>query len=73
MDLLRLKGYLKARKMTTLQDIATHFRSDMATVAPMLDIWIGKGKLRKHHGTLGCRKGCCHCDPAAVVTYEWIE
>lgn len=73
MDLVQVKKYLKDHKLATLQDIATHFRTDPGAVAPLLDIWVGKGKLKRHNGNLGCRKGCCQCDPAAVISYEWVD
>ena len=59
------------RKLATLRDIATHFRMETDTVTPMLDMWIRKGKLKKHDSNLGCRKGCCKCDPSTIETYEW--
>ena len=72
MDLIQIKQYLKERKLAPLQDIAIHFRADVDTVQPMLDIWVRKGKVKKHAGDLGCQKGCCKCDPAAIITYEWV-
>jgi putative ferrous iron transport protein C len=68
-----IKQYLMKRKLVTLQDIATHFRMTTGTATPMLDLWIRKGKLKKHDGHIGCQKGCCACDPATIVSYEWIE
>lgn len=73
MDLIQIKQYLKERKFAPLQDIAIHFRADVDTVQPMLDIWVRKGKAKKHTGSLGCQKGCCKCDPATIETYEWID
>ena len=67
-----IKQYLKDRRLATLQDLAVHFRTDAHTLTPMLDLWVRKGKMKRHAGSLGCRKGCCRCDPAAIVTYEWM-
>ncbi|MBL0715302.1 MAG: FeoC-like transcriptional regulator [Desulfosarcina sp.] len=69
---IEIKQYLIERRLATLQDIAIHFRKETDTVTPMLDMWIRKGKLKKHDGDLGCQKGCCKCDPATIETYEWI-
>ena len=67
-----IKKYLVERKLVTLQDIAIHFRAKTETIVPMLDLWVKKGKLKKHDDTLGCQKGCCHCDPASIQAYEWV-
>jgi putative ferrous iron transport protein C len=72
MDLIMLKKYLQERRIAPLYDIALHFRSDVTTIEPMLDLWIHKKKVKKHSGSLGCRKGCCACNPATIVSYEWI-
>ena len=69
---IEIKQYLRERKLATVNDIAVHFRMESAAVAPMLDIWIRKGKVHKHDSNLGCQKGCCKCDPATIETYEWI-
>jgi len=67
-----IRQYLSERKFATLNDIAVHFRKTTETVSPLLDLWIRKGKVVKYDNNLGCRKGCCKCDPAAVITYEWV-
>lgn len=73
MDLIQLKHYLRARKIVPLQDAALHFKVDVETVRPLLEVWINKGKVRKHAGAVGTCKGCCKCDPATIETYEWLE
>lgn len=70
---IEIKKYLSQRKLATLNDIALHFRMTTEAVAPMLDLWIRKGRVKKHDGNLGCRKGCCKCDEAAIVSYEWLD
>ena len=70
---IEIRKYLTERKLATLQDIATHFRTETGTVVPMLDLWINKGKVKKHDNSLGCQKGCCQCHPASIVTYEWLS
>lgn len=73
MDLVQLKQYLRQRKVVPLQDMALHFRVDVETVRPLLEVWINKGKVRKRAGAEGACQGCCKCDPATIETYEWIE
>lgn len=71
MDLLQLKAYIQKRKMASLADIANHFRTNPLTIAPMLDIWIRKGKINHHTCNHSCSGGCCSCEPATVKIYEW--
>lgn len=73
MDLIQLKQYLRDRKITTLQDAAYHFNVDVETIRPLLNIWVAKGKVRKHSAAGTACKGCCKCDPATIETYEWID
>ena len=73
MDLIQLKSYLRTRKIVPLHDIALHFRTDVATIRPLLAVWIGKGKVRQRPGSAAPCKGCCQCDPATIEVYEWIE
>jgi hypothetical protein len=70
---IEIKHYLSRRRLATLNDVAMHFRMDAGTVLPMMDMWIRKGRVRKHNNASGCRKGCCKCDPATITTYEWID
>ena len=72
MDLLKIKQYLRERKLVPLQDVATHFRVDVEAIRPLLDVWVNKGKAKRHANNLGCQKGCCKCDPASIETYEWL-
>lgn len=58
--------------MAPLQDIAYHFNMEPATIRPMLEKWLIKGRVRRHNNNLGCAKGCCKCDPAIIETYEWL-
>ena len=71
MDLIQLKQYLRERRVAPLQDVALHFKVDIETVRPLLEVWINKGKLRKKGGAAGACKGCCKCDPATIEIYEW--
>ncbi len=72
MDPIQLKKYLKKRKIVPLMDILNHFRVDKGFVEPMLDLWVRKGKVRRHTGTGNCQKGCCKCDPSMIEFYEWV-
>ena len=71
MDLIRMKHYLQQRRIVPLQDMARHFRVDVNTVRPLLDVWVRKGRVRHLAGARPPCNGCCQCDPATIEIYEW--
>ncbi|MDX9841004.1 MAG: FeoC-like transcriptional regulator [Desulfobulbus sp.] len=73
MDLIRLKRYLQEHRIVPLQDMARHFRVDVDTVRPLLNVWIRKGRVRHLAGVKPPCKGCCQCDPATIEVYEWTD
>ncbi|WP_448872931.1 FeoC-like transcriptional regulator [Desulfobulbus propionicus] len=73
MDLIQLKHYLRSRRITPLQDAASHFQVDVETIRPLFEVWIGKGKVRRRMGAGSACKGCCKCDPATIEIYEWLD
>jgi hypothetical protein len=72
MNPIEIRKYLHQRKLATLNDIAVHFRMTADAVRPMLDLWMKKGKVKKHENGPGCSRGCCKCDPATLEIYEWL-
>ncbi len=72
MILSDIKRYLSARGQATLADMALHFQSSPDAVRGMLEVWAGKGKVRRHLATASCGSSCSKCDPASVEIYEWI-
>ena len=72
MILSDIKRYLSARGQATLADMALHFQSSPDAVRGMLDVWTGKGKVRRHLAAASCGSSCSKCDPASVEIYEWV-
>jgi len=70
--LSQIKGYLEQRGQASLADIALHFDSKPDAVRGMLEIWIRKGKVRKHQLNSACGSSCCTCDSDTTEIYEWI-
>lgn len=72
MILSDIKRYLSERGQSTLTDMALHFHSSPDAVRGMLEVWAGKGKVRRHLANPSCGSSCSKCDPASVEIYEWI-
>ena len=53
MDLIQVKKYLQERRAVTLKDVSTHFNQNADTVRPLLDTWVGKGKVKRSGATCG--------------------
>ena len=73
MILSDIKRYLSERGQATLADMALHFQSSPDAVRGMLEVWAGKGKVRRHLTDPSCGSSCSKCDPASVEIYEWIS
>ena len=73
MILSQVRDYLRQRSQATLSDIALHFNTDADAVRGMMEVWIRKGKVRKHSATDSCGTSCTSCEPAATEIYEWVE
>ena len=72
MILSDIKHYLSTRGQATLADMALHFHSSPDAVRGMLEVWAGKGKVRRHMAAASCGTSCSKCDPASIEIYEWI-
>jgi putative ferrous iron transport protein C len=69
--LAELRDYMKQRRQATLADLAAHFQVDPDAVRGMMDVWIGKGKVRRLPATASCGSSCTKCDPAGTEIYLW--
>ena len=73
MILTKIRNYLQGRGAATLGEIARHLGSEPAAVQGMLQVWIEKGRVRRHQPTGSCGSSCTQCDPSAIEIYEWLE
>lgn len=77
MSVMAVKSYLAARHRASLDEIAVHLRSSPDAVRGFLELWLGKGKVRRVIGDGGlpggCANGCCRCGKAAPEVFEWVD
>ncbi|MDX2229539.1 MAG: FeoC-like transcriptional regulator [Leptolyngbyaceae cyanobacterium bins.349] len=71
MLLQELQNYLKQSHRASLQDIAQQFHTDADALRGMLNQLTRKGRVQKTEGSKCAH--CCHCEPAAIEFYEWIN
>ena len=73
MILSDLTHYLAEQKRVALTDISYHFDTDPQALRMMLSMLERKGRVRKLPAGTPCSGGCCHCDPASIEIYEWVD
>jgi putative ferrous iron transport protein C len=73
MILSDIKQYLQERGQATLADLALHFGTEPATVRPMLEVWMRKGKVQRREAGTGCGTSCRRWGVAATEIYCWSE
>jgi hypothetical protein len=71
--LSQLRDYLQQHGQASLADIALHFDVEPDALRGMLEVWIGKGKVRRVRATAACGTRCSQCDPASTEIYLWHE
>lgn len=71
---LEVRAYLSERGRAPLDDIAIHFGSSPDAVRQVLQLWIGKGKVRRIEGQGECGKRgpSCGCSRPPADIYEWV-
>lgn len=69
--LSELKSYLSARRRVPIADLVNRFGVEADALRGMLNILIGKGRVRRLDDGEICA-GCAKCEAYLLETYEWI-
>lgn len=73
MILTEIRQYCHQRKVVSLRDLCTRFKTESSAMESMLEVWVRKGKLRLDDG---CSKPCQGCGHGSCVEtvkyYQWI-
>ena len=72
MILSDIRNYLQQRGQASLSDIAMHFDTPPEAVKGMLEIWIRKGRVRRHLAHPSCGSSCSQCAPTSTEIYQWM-
>lgn len=78
MSLIALKTRLQQRRQATLSELALHVGSSTDAVRDALQIWVGKGRVRRIGGGSdaagkACGSGGCKGCHGPEETYEWVD
>lgn len=75
MTLSDLKAYMAQCGRASMTEICIHFDTTASAVAPMLDQWIAKGRLRRLDGAGACGKAGtqCSCKEPPPPVFEWLQ
>lgn len=73
MILADIRDYLRDRGHASLADIVHHFDADPGAARHMLEVWIRKGRISRHHGAKACGGCAALCDPMTTEIYSWVS
>ncbi|ODS22662.1 hypothetical protein AB835_12915 [Candidatus Endobugula sertula] len=67
--LIDIRDFLRSRRVSTLHELSTHFKTSPDAMRGMLLHWQRKGKVYQENS--GCNKGCSSCSPEQLEVYRW--
>ena len=70
--LLQIRDYMRTQGIVSTQQLTREFRVDLHALQPMLDIWIGKGVIRKCQEKANCQSTCFKCKTQAPEYYQYL-
>ena len=70
--LLELRNYIQRHHIVSNEQLSREFRIAAEALAPMLDIWINKGLIRKANPKENCGSSCKSCHTTRIDYYELI-
>jgi hypothetical protein len=73
MSLLKLKDYLKNKRVASLFDLTTKFNLDPDIIRQMLKLLMNKGNLLEQKKTFKCGSQCAKCHPHQTELYIWVD
>ncbi|QMT58983.1 MULTISPECIES: FeoC-like transcriptional regulator [unclassified Legionella] len=70
--LLQIREYICREGIVSTQQLTREFRLDLPALQPMLDLWIGKGVIRKCQEKANCQSTCFKCRSSAPEYYQYL-
>lgn len=70
--LIKIREYIKQKKMVSNQQIAREFKLELQALQPMLDLWLFKGAIKDLKKPVGCKKPCFNCKIPTLIYYQIV-
>jgi|APTNR8051073442_1049403.scaffolds.fasta_scaffold04533_7 hypothetical protein len=72
MILTDVRQYLCAHGRASLTDLSHRFDVEPEALRTMLDVWVGKGRVRRLDAGPACGS-CCGCAETPAEVYVWVN
>ncbi|MCE0722396.1 MULTISPECIES: FeoC-like transcriptional regulator [Legionella] len=70
--LLQIRNYICREGVVSTQQLTREFRLELTALQPMLDLWIGKGVIRKCQEKGNCQSTCFKCRSNSPEFYQYL-
>ena len=70
--LLQIRDYICRQGVVSTQQLTREFHLDLPALQPMLDLWIGKGVIRKCQEKANCQGTCFKCRTNAPEYHQYL-
>ncbi|EHL29872.1 FeoC-like transcriptional regulator [Legionella drancourtii] len=71
--LLQIRDYIGRQGVVSTQQLAREFHLDLPALQPMLDLWVGKGIIRKCQEKANCQSTCFKCRIQSLEYYQYLS
>lgn len=72
MTLSGIRNFVQERRQVSLDEVARYFGMDPASVEPLLEHWVMKGRVRRKQGDAFSSACCGKCGGKRHTWYQWI-
>jgi hypothetical protein len=70
--LLQIRDYIRQKGIVSTQQLTREFHLALSALQPMLDLWIGKGVIKKCQEKTNCQSSCFKCRSQSPEYYQYL-
>lgn len=71
--LLQIRDYICRQGVVSTQQLTREFHLDLQALQPMLELWVGKGVIRKCQEQTNCSSACFKCRVQSLEYYQYLS
>jgi hypothetical protein len=71
--LLQIRDYIGRQGVVSTQQLTREFHIELLALQPMLDLWVGKGIIRKCQEKAHCQSTCFKCRVQSLEYYQYLS